>query len=52
MLFIFERRRHTECKWERARERETENLKQAPGSQLTVQDPTQSSNPKNHEIMT
>ena len=31
--------------WEGRRERETQNLKQAPGSQLSVQSPMRSSNP-------
>ena len=39
-MFIFERERERESKWEAAEgERETQNLKQAPGSQLSVQSP-------------
>ena len=42
-MFIFEREgeRETVCKWERGRERKTQNSKQAPGS---AQSPTQGSN--------
>ena len=34
------------------RERETQNLKQAPGSELSAQSPTQRLELTNHEIMT
>ena len=34
------------------RERETQNLKWAPGSELSAQNPTWSSNSPDHEIMT
>ena len=48
-MFIFERegRREgeTEHKWERVRERETQNLTQAPGSELSAQSPTGDLNP-------
>ena len=38
-MFIFERDRETEHEWEkgRERERETQNLKRAPGSELSAQ---------------
>ena len=45
-LFIFERQRETEHEWERGRERETQNPKQAPGSELTAQSPVRDSNPQ------
>ena len=41
-LFIFER--EAEHEWGRVRERETQNLKQAPGSELSAQSPTRGSN--------
>ena len=34
------------------REKETQNLKQAPGSELSAQSPTPGFNLTNHEIMT
>ena len=49
-MFIFEgereRGRETKCKQERGREieRETQDLKQAPGSELSAQSPIQGSN--------
>ena len=45
-MFIFEKERERE--WvsrEGQRERETQNPKQAPGSELSAQNPTQGSNP-------
>ena len=33
------------------RERETQNLKQAPGSELSVQSPMRGSNPPNSEMI-
>ena len=46
-MFIFEREREREreSKHELGRGRETENPKQAPGSELSAQSPTQGSNP-------
>ena len=47
-LFIFERERERErasMGKEGQRERETQNLKQAPGSELSAQSPKQGSNP-------
>ena len=44
-MFIFERERETEHKWGRGKkERETQNPKQAPGSELSAQSPTQGLN--------
>ena len=44
-LFSFERHRETEHKWgEGQREKDTENPKQAPGSELTAQSLTRDSN--------
>ena len=44
-MFIFER--ETECEWEEGqREKETQNLKQAPGSELSAQSLTRGSNPQ------
>ena len=47
-VFIFERERVRDRVWarERPRERETQNLKQAPGSELSAQGPTWGSNPQ------
>ena len=43
-LFLREKERETEHEWgEGQRERETQNLKQAPGSELSAQKPTRSS---------
>ena len=40
-MFIYFLERETECEWGRGREREREkqNLKQAPGSELSAQSP-------------
>ena len=43
-MFIFETEREKE--WGRGRERETQNLKQAPGSELSAQSPTWGSKPR------
>ena len=45
-MFIFERERErdTEYKWWRFREREIQNLKRDPGSELSAQSPTWGSN--------
>ena len=43
-LFILERERDREQVGKRQRERETQNLKQAPGSELSAQSPTWGSN--------
>ena len=48
-LFIFERDREQAGK--KQRERDTQNWKQAPGSELSAQSPMWLK-PKNHEIMT
>ena len=47
-LFIFERDRGRESTLvgEGQKERETQNLKQAPGSELSAQSPTYESNPR------
>ena len=39
-----ERERETEHKWGRGRDNETQNLKQAPGSELSAQSPTRALN--------
>ena len=49
-MFIFERQRETECEQEKGRERETENLKQASGSEPSAE-PDASLEPANREIM-
>ena len=36
-VYLFLRQRETEHEWGRVRERETQNLKQAPGSELSAQ---------------
>ena len=36
-MFIFERERETEHEWGRGREKETQNMKQAPGFELSAQ---------------
>ena len=41
-MFIF--KRETECEQERGRERETQNLKQPPGYELSAQSPKPGSN--------
>ena len=43
-VYLFLRQRETEHEWGRVRERETQNPKQAPGSELLAQSPTQGSN--------
>ena len=44
-MFIFERQRETEHKWgEGQREKETQNPKEAPGSELSAQSLMQGSN--------
>ena len=43
-VYLFLRQRETEHEWGRVRERETKNLKQAPGSELSAQSPTRGSN--------
>ena len=43
-VYLFLRQRETEHEWGRVRERETQNLKQAPGSELPAQSPTRGSN--------
>ena len=43
-MFIFEGQRETECKRGRGREREPQNLKHIPGSELAAQGPMQDSN--------
>ena len=40
-----ERERERENKWGRGRERDTQNPKQAPGSELSAQSPMLGSNP-------
>ena len=45
-MFIFERERHRAQAGEGQGERETQNLKQAPGSELSVQSPTRGWNPR------
>ena len=44
LMFIFER--ETECEWGRGRERETQNPKQAPGSDLSAQSLMRGLNPQ------
>ena len=43
-VYLFLRQRETAHEWGRVRERETQNLKQAPGSELWAQSPTRGSN--------
>ena len=43
-MSIFEREK--ECERGRGRQRETQNPKQAPGPELSVQSPTRGSNPR------
>ena len=43
-VYLFLRQRETEHERGRVRERETQNLKQAPGSELSAQSPTRGSN--------
>ena len=53
-VYLFLRERERAQKWGRGREteRETQNLEQAPGSQLAAQSLIRGSNPSNREIMT
>ena len=51
-MFIFEREKEAECEQGTGRERETQNLKQAPGSELVSTEPYVRLKPMNHEIMT
>ena len=44
MFYLFLRQGETEHELGRVRERETQNLKQAPGSELSAQSRTQGSN--------
>ena len=44
LMLIFERDRETECEQGRNRERETQNPKQVPGSELSAQSLTWGSN--------
>ena len=46
------RQRETEHEWGRGRERETQNLKQAPGSELSAQGPDSGLELTDREIMT
>ena len=39
-FYLFLEQRETEHEWGRGRERETQNRKQAPGSELSAQSPT------------
>ena len=43
-VYLLLRQRETEHEWGTVRERETQNLKQAPGSELSAQSPTGGSN--------
>ena len=45
-MFIFERERETEHEWGRVRERETQNLKQVQGSDVSAQSLTRGLNPQ------
>ena len=45
-VYLFLRQRETEHEQGRVRERETQTLKQAPGSELSAQSPTRGSNPR------
>ena len=48
MFIIFEGERETKCEWEGAeREKGTQNVKQAPGSELSSQTWMWSLNPRN-----
>ena len=51
-LFIFERERQSTSKGGAERERETQNLKQAPGSELSAQNPNVGLELTKNEIMT
>ena len=53
ILFIFERQSETAHEWRRGREKETQNPKQAPGSEQAVSaEPDAGLKSTNHEIMT
>ena len=53
LMFMFERQSDTVWAGEGQRERETQNLKQAPGSELSARSPTHMGlEPTNREIMT
>ena len=52
VLFIFEKEREHEQGWGRERETDTQNRKQAPGSDLSTQSPMQDSKLKNGETVT
>ena len=45
-VYLFLRQRETGHEWGRGREREVQNPKQAPGSELSAQSPTRGSNPR------
>ena len=45
LMLIFERKRQSASRGGAERERETQNSKQAPGSELSAQNPMQGSNP-------
>ena len=45
-VYLFSRKRETKCEQGRSRERETQNPKQAPGSELSAQSPTRGPNPQ------
>ena len=45
-MFIFEREKESMSKGGAERERETQNPKQAPGSELSAQSPTRGLNPR------
>ena len=51
-LFIFERQRESVSKGGAERERETPNPKQAPGFEVSAQEPAMGLEPTNCEIMT
>ena len=46
VVYLFLRQRETEHERGRVKERETQNPKQAPGSELSAQSPTRGSNPR------
>ena len=50
-LFTFETERDTAWAGERQRERETQNPKQAPGSELSAQSPMQGSNSQTMKLL-
>ena len=51
-MFIFEREKEAECEQGTGRERETQNLKQAPGSELVSRELNIGLKPMSCEIMT